>query len=51
MVGICSKGAIVTADDGNGNKLATQRIAFTDFPLAEIKLYVSDGVIMLPTEY
>jgi len=50
-VRVCSKGAIVTADDGNGNKLATQRIPFTDFPLAEIKLYVSDGVIMLPTEY
>lgn len=47
--------AIVKADDGNGNHLTQQLIPYTDFPLDEIKLYVSwsDGywVIMLPSEY
>lgn len=45
----------VTCEDGNGKKLARQSIAWTDFPLDEIKLYaVWDGeylVILLPSEY
>lgn len=28
-----------------------QQIEYTDFPLSEIKLYVSGGVLMLPSEY
>jgi hypothetical protein len=28
-----------------------QRISWTDFPLDEIKLYVADDVVMLPSEY
>ena len=28
-----------------------QQIEYTDFPLIEIKLYVSGGVLMLPSEY
>ena len=31
--------------------MTTQRIAFTDFLLAEIKLYVEQGTLMLPGEY
>jgi len=48
------KGRVV-CKDGDGEKLAVQRIEYTDFPLDEIKLYaVDDGqylVIMLPFEY
>lgn len=29
----------------------TQRIPFTDFPLKMLRLYVQDGVILLPSEY
>ena len=31
--------------------IITQEIPFTDFPLDEIKLYLIDGVILLPSEY
>jgi hypothetical protein len=36
----------------NDTKLIiTQEIPFTDFPLEEVKLYLIDGVILLPSEY
>ena len=42
-------------DDGNGNVLATQNIAYTNFPLDSIMLYACwDGerwIVMLPSEY
>lgn len=31
--------------------IITQDIPFTDFPLEEVKLYLMDGVILLPSEY
>jgi hypothetical protein len=31
--------------------IITQEIPFTDFPLEEVKLYLIDGVILLPSEY
>ena len=31
--------------------IITQKISYTDFPLKEIKLYLIDGVILLPSEY
>jgi hypothetical protein len=47
--------ATVRLEDGNGNVLVEQKIAWTDFPLAEIKLYSCfDGAVwvtMLPSEY
>jgi hypothetical protein len=43
--------ASVTCDDGNNNIVYTQRIEYTDFPLDEIKLYFTDNVILLPSEY
>jgi hypothetical protein len=43
--------AILTCDDGNGNVVFTKRIEYTDFPLREIKLYCTDGTILLPSEY
>jgi len=37
-------------DDGQPN-LVEQHIQFTDFPLDSIKLYLIDGVLLLPSEY
>ncbi|WP_039904885.1 DUF6876 family protein [Acetobacter tropicalis] len=41
----------VTMDDGNGNILVTQEIPYTDFPLKELKLYYSNDILMLSSEY
>lgn len=41
----------VKITDGNETTLHTQNIEFTDFPLEKIKLFLSDNVIMLPSEY
>ena len=48
-------GAEIAIDDGDENVLFRQSIAFTDFPLQEIKLYACFAgefwVIMLTSEY
>jgi len=47
--------AVVIADDGNNNKLVTQKIPYTDFfdkfEGNETKVYFTNGVILLPSEY
>lgn len=43
--------ALAVADDGNGNELARQEIGSTDFPLDEISLYLTNGTLLLPSEY
>jgi hypothetical protein len=43
--------AVAVADDGNGRELARQNIEYTDFPLDEIKLYLTDNTLLLPSEY
>ena len=43
--------ALLRCDDGNGRMLVEKRIEYTDFPEPGIKLYFTDGVIMLPGEY
>jgi len=43
--------ASLVCDDGNNNIVYTQHIAFTDFPLDEIKFYFTDNTILLPSEY
>jgi hypothetical protein len=50
-VGELKSGATLTCDDGNDHVLFTKHIGFTDFPLAEIKLYFEGGVILLPSEH
>lgn len=46
------KKGILTCHQGSGDAaIVTQRIEFTDFPLPEIKLYLCDGVLVLPSEY
>ena len=37
--------------DGNGKVLRKQEIPYTDFPLKEINLYLTDNVLLLPSEY
>ena len=43
--------AVLRCDDGNGRMLVEKLIDYTDFPESGIKLYLTDGVIMLPGEY
>lgn len=42
---------LLTIQDGNGNKLGSQKILFTDFPLESILLYYISGICLLPSEY
>ena len=37
--------------DSDQPAVITQEIPFTDFPLAQIKFYVCNGTLMLPSEY
>jgi hypothetical protein len=47
-----SDGAVLIGEDGNGVELARQEIEYTDFPLPEgIKLFLDNGIILLPSEY
>lgn len=43
--------ALLACEDGNGRRIYAQAIDYTDFPLPEIKLYFTNGVILLPSEY
>lgn len=43
--------ATFIATNGNKNRLYTQEISSTDFPLDEITLFFVDNVILLPSEY
>lgn len=43
--------ADLTCTDGNGTIISQERIGYTDFPLPEIKLYVTNRTILLPSEY
>ena len=45
------RSALLVCQDGNDNTVHKKVIVFTDFPLDEIKLYVTGGVILLPSEY
>ena len=43
--------ALVEVSDGNDKILAKQAIEFTDFPLDSITLWLTNGIILLPSEY
>ena len=45
------RSAVAIAEDGNGRDLTRQDIPFTDFPLDEIRLYLTDGTLLLASEY
>jgi hypothetical protein len=40
----------LTCEDGNGNVVFTKAIEFTDFPVAEITLWLENNTIYLPSE-
>lgn len=42
---------LTCAEDSDIPPVVVQNIKFTDFPMKEIKLYVCDRVILLPSEY
>ena len=42
---------LITCENGNKHALIQQFVEFTDFPLPTIKLFLIDGVILLPSEY
>lgn len=45
------RSAILTCrEDSDCEPVVTQEIEFTDFPLPEIKLWVENGVLLLPSE-
>lgn len=45
------RSAVLTCEDGDHGLVASQAIAFTDFPLPEITLWLQNDVILLPSEY
>lgn len=45
------RSATLICERDQGDVAIEQQIPFTDFPLAEIKLYLQEGVLLLPSEY
>lgn len=46
------KSAVVTMkEDSDKPNMVTQKVRSTDFPLNKVKVYVQNGVILLPSEY
>ena len=43
--------ATISVEDGNDKNIATFSIAYTDFPLEEITLWLIDKTLLLPSEY
>lgn len=43
--------ANLICEDGNSGRVFSKRIEFTDFPLAEIEIFFTDNVMLLPSEY
>ena len=43
--------ATLICEDGNGNRVFSKRIGFTDFPLESIEFYYVNNTILLPSEY
>ncbi len=50
LVGKNQKGEL-WIEDGNDKLLARQKLEYTDFPEPGIKLFMTDNVILLPSEY
>lgn len=45
------RSAVLSCEDGDHHCVTSQAISFTDFPLPEITLWLTNGVIFLPSEY
>jgi hypothetical protein len=50
-VNLEEKTATLVCERDTDDTVLTQDIDFTDFPLAEVKLYLTEGVLMLTSEY
>lgn len=50
-VDLQKKTAVLNCEDGNGNQVFTKLIHYTDFPLDEITFYLTENVLLLPSEY
>jgi hypothetical protein len=48
---ISDKNWVIKCTDGNKRELCRQELSYSDFPLDHIKLWLVNGVLMLPTEY
>jgi hypothetical protein len=46
-----SSAVLTMKEDSDEPVLVRQKIGYTDFPLDKIKLYLIDGVLILPSEY
>lgn len=42
---------VLTCEDGDGREIYRKDIPFTDFPRKEIQFFLTDNVLMLPSEY
>ena len=45
------RSAVLTCTDGNDTAVYRQEYGFTDFPLKTQKLYLTNNVLLLPSEY
>jgi len=43
--------AFLSCLNGDGEEVYRDGLSYTDFPLPEIKFYLTSGVLMLPSEY
>lgn len=43
--------AVVVCEDGNDNVVTSQEIPYTDFPYTDATIWLTNGVMLLPTEY
>jgi hypothetical protein len=46
-----NRSATLSVTDGNNGELLRREIHRTDFPLDDITLYLTDGTLLLPSEY
>jgi hypothetical protein len=45
------RSAILSCERDTNDVAFTQKIEYSDFPLSEIQFYLTQGVLMLPSEY
>ena len=43
--------AAIWVEDGNKNRIKSFKLEFTDFPLPEFTLWLTDSTLLLPNEY
>lgn len=41
----------ISCEDGNDNEILFQDIPYSDFPLNEITIWLTNGIALLPSEY